>query len=311
MRKEKKWIPLLLCIGVLLFTVACGKRTEVSAEDEFIYCLNESGTGLVKVEFELPQGDIEEQVSAVLEELSKPAEDIEYVQVLSEELKVNHFEVKNVIANVDMNASYLELPVVQEKLVRAAMVRSLVQIPGIQGVWLTVEDEPLKEADGTSVGVLNGDDFVENTGSSISSYQKETLTLYFANKEGDKLVEQDVNVRYSSNVPLEKIIVEKLMQGPKTDGGYPTLNPAATLLSVTIKDGVCYVNFDSEYLNSIYDVKPEVAVYSLVNSLLEGTSAGKVQIAVNGVTDVLYKDAVDLSQPLQQNLELVEHTEGK
>ena len=43
-----------------------------------------------------------------------------------------------------------------------------------------------------------------------------------------------------------------------------------------------------------------------MNSLLEGTSAGKVQIAVNGVTDVLYKDAVDLSQAFQQNLELVE-----
>lgn len=311
MRKKKIRITVLLCIAVLLFTAACGKRTEVAPGDEYIYCLNESGTGLVKVEFEFPEGDKEDQVAAVLEELSKPAEDIEYVQVLSEEVEVNHFEVKNVIVNVDFSGSYRELPVVQEKLVRAALVRSLLQIPGIQGVWLTTEGEPLEETDGTSVGVLNGDDFVENTGSSVSSYQKETVKLYFANKEGDKLVEEKVNVRYSSNVPLEKIIVEKLMQGPKPDGGYPTLNPAATLLSVTIKDGVCYVNFDSEYLNSMYDVKPEVAVYSLVNSLLEGSSAGKVQIAVNGVTDVRYKDTVDLSQPFQQNLELVEYTEEK
>lgn len=311
MGKKKIRMAVLPCIAVLLFTAACGKRTEVSAGDEYIYCLNESGTGLVKVEFEFPEGDTEEQVEAVLKELSKPAEDIEYVQVLSEELKVNHSEVKNVIANVDFSGSYRGLPVVREKLIRAALVRSLLQIPGIQGVWLTTEGKPLQEMDGTSVGVLNGDDFVENTGSSVSSYQKETVTLYFANKEGNKLVEQKVNVRYSSNVPLEKIIVEKLMQGPKSDGGYPTLNPAATLLSVTIKDGVCYVNFDSEYLNSMYDVKPEVAVYSLVNSLLEGSSAGKVQIAVNGVTDVRYKDAVDLSQPFQQNLELVEYTEEK
>lgn len=309
--RKKKYLSVWICTVLLVFISACGKRTDVAAGDKFIYCLNESQTGLVKVAFEWTEGSVDEQVTAVLEELAKPAEDIEYVQVLPEGVKVNSSSVKNVIANVDMNAAYQELPTVQEKLIRAAIVRSLVQIPGIQGVLLTVNGKALQEKDGTVTGILNEDDFVENTGSSVSSYQKETLTLYFANKTGDRLIEQKVNVRYSSNIPIEKIIVEKLMQGPKGEGCYPTLNPAVTLLSVTIKDGVCYVNFDSEFLNSSYDVKPEVAVYSLVNSLLDGTSAGKVQIAVNGVTDVRYKDLVDLSQPFQQNLELVEEQEVK
>lgn len=311
MRKRRKMMAILLCVGLVVALGACGKRTDVKEGEESIYCLNKNQTGLIRVAFELPKGDTEEQVQAVLEELAKPAEDIEYTQVLPKEVKVNSFSVKAFIANVDLNSAYLELPVVQEKLIRAALVRSLLQVPGIQGVWLSVNDEPLKAEDGTRVGVLNEDDFVENTGSSVSSYQTEMLTLYFANETGDKLVEQQVNVRYSSNIPVEKIIVEKLMQGPKGNKGYPTLNPQSTLLSVTIKDGVCYVNFDSEFLNSVYDVKPEVIVYSLVNSLLEETSAGRVQIAVNGVTDVYFKDVVDLSQPFQQNLELVEKTEEK
>lgn len=306
MIKIKKQVAVLLCFVCLLLVTACEKRTDVKPEEEAIYCLNQTQTGLVRVAYEFPDGDAETRVAAVLTELAKPAENIEYTQVLTEEVQVNQFSVKNVIANVDFNEAYLEIPSVREKLVRAAVVYSLLQLPEIQGVWLTVNGEALKNEDGTTVGVLNEDDFVENTGPSVSSYQTAGLTLYFANKTGDKLVEQNVNVRYSSNIPIEKIIVEKLMQGPKGNGCYPTLNPAATLLSVTIKDGVCYVNFDSEFLNSAYDVKPEIAVYSLVNSLLEGTSAGKVQIAVNGVTDVLYKDAVDLSQAFQQNLELVE-----
>lgn len=306
MIKIKKQVAVLLCFVCLLLVTACEKRTDVKPEEEAIYCLNQTQTGLVRVAYEFPDGDEETRVAAVLTELAKPAENIEYTQVLTEEVQVNQSSVKNVIANVDFNEAYLEMPSVREKLVRAAVVYSLLQLPEIQGVWLTVNGEALKNEDGTTVGVLNEDDFVENTGPSVSSYQTAGLTLYFANKTGDKLVEQSVNVRYSSNIPIEKIIVEKLMQGPKGNGCYPTLNPAATLLSVTIKDGVCYVNFDSEFLNSAYDVKPEIAVYSLVNSLLEGTSAGKVQIAVNGVTDVLYKDAVDLSQAFQQNLELVE-----
>ena len=306
MIKIKKQVAVLLCFVCLLLVTACEKRTDVKPEEEAIYCLNQTQTGLIRVAYEFLDGDAETRVAAVLTELAKPAENIEYTQVLTEEIQINQSSVKNVIANVDFNEAYLEMPSVREKLVRAAVVYSLLQLPEIQGVWLTVNGEALKNEDGTTVGVLNEDDFVENTGPSVSSYQTAGLTLYFANKTGDKLVEQNVNVRYSSNIPIEKIIVEKLMQGPKGNGCYPTLNPAATLLSVTIKDGVCYVNFDSEFLNSAYDVKPEIAVYSLVNSLLEGTSAGKVQIAVNGVTDVLYKDTVDLSQAFQQNLELVE-----
>lgn len=309
-KKMKRLTAVFLVVLMSMTLVGCAKRTDVKTGDEFIYCLNKTQTGLIPVAFSFPEGEIEAQVKAVLQELAKPSEDIEYTQVFPEDVKIRHFEVKNVIVNVDFAASYLEIPVIQERLIRAALVHSLLQIPGVQGVWISVEDEPLKNEDGTAVGVLNGDDFVENA-SSISSYQTASLTLYFSNKEGDGLVEEKTTVRYSSNIPIEKMIVERLLKGPGKDDCYPTLNSGVTLLSVTMKDGVCYVNFDSEFLNSTYDVKPEVAIYSLVNSLLEGTSAGKVQIAVNGVTDVMFKESIDLSQPFQQNLELVEERKEK
>lgn len=152
---------------------------------------------------------------------------------------------------------------------------------------------------------MNEDDFVENTGSSPTAYQTDTLTLYFADKEGDSLVPREVDVRYSSNVSREKLIVEKLMQGPSGGGAYPTINPDANLLSVTIKDGICYVNFDSTFLTGAYDVLPEVTVYSIVNSLVEGTEAQQVQITINGETDAKYMETVDLSQPLEAKEELV------
>ena len=63
---------------------------------------------------------------------------------------------------------------------------------------------------------MTEDDFVENTGSSPSAYQTVELTLYFANESGDKLVPQKVSARYSSNLSKEKMIVEKLMQGPES-----------------------------------------------------------------------------------------------
>ena len=292
-----------LCLSVML--ASCGKRTDVGKEDPFIYCLNEDRTGLTKISYDFPEGNAEETARAVLEELKEPAEEIEYTAPIPKEVKVQGCRLRGSILDVDFNSAYLEMGALEEKLVRAAVVQSLVLIDGINAVSFTVDGEMLKDSTGFPVGLMNEDHFVENTGSSPTAYQTDTLTLYFADKEGDSLVPREVDVRYSSNVSREKLIVEKLMQGPSGSGAYPTINPDANLLSVTIKDGICYVNFDSTFLTGAYDVLPEVTVYSIVNSLVEGTEAQQVQITINGETDAKYMETVDLSQPLEAKEELV------
>ena len=292
-----------LCLSVML--ASCGKRTDVGKEDPFIYCLNEDRTGLTKISYDFPEGNSEETARAVLEELKEPAEEIEYTAPIPKEVKVQGCRLRGSILDVDFNSAYLEMGALEEKLVRAAVVQSLVLIDGINAVSFTVDGEMLKDSTGFPVGLMNEDDFVENTGASPTAYQTDTLTLYFADKEGDSLVPREVDVRYSSNVSREKLIVEKLMQGPSGSGAYPTINPDANLLSVTIKDGICYVNFDSTFLTGAYDVLPEVTVYSIVNSLVEGTEAQQVQITINGETDAKYMETVDLSQPLEAKEELV------
>ena len=292
-----------LCLSVML--ASCGKRTDVGKEDPFIYCLNEDRTGLTKISYDFPEGNAEETARAVLEELKEPAEEIEYTAPIPKEVKVQGCRLRGSILDVDFNSAYLEMGALEEKLVRAAVVQSLVLIDGINAVSFTVDGEMLKDSTGFPVGLMNEDDFVENTGSSPTAYQTDTLTLYFADKEGDSLVPREIDVRYSSNVSREKLIVEKLMQGPSGSGAYPTINPDANLLSVTIKDGICYVNFDSTFLTGAYDVLPEVTVYSIVNSLVEGTEAQQVQITINGETDAKYMETVDLSQPLEEKEELV------
>lgn len=292
-----------LCLSVML--ASCGKRTDVGKEDPFIFCLNEDRTGLTKISYDFPEGNAEEAARAVLEELKEPAEEIEYTAPIPKEVKVQGCRLRGSILDVDFNSAYLEMGALEEKLVRAAVVQSLVLIDGINAVSFTVDGEMLKDSTGFPVGLMNEDDFVENTGSSPTAYQTDTLTLYFADKEGDSLVPREVDVRYSSNVSREKLIVEKLMQGPFGSGAYPTINPDANLLSVTIKDGICYVNFDSTFLTGAYDVLPEVTVYSIVNSLVEGTEAQQVQITINGETDAKYMETVDLSQPLEEKEELV------
>lgn len=48
------------------------------------------------------------------------------------------------------------------------------------------------------------------------------------------------------------------------------------------KDGICYVNLDESFLTVVNNVSTDVAVYSIVNSLVELSNINKVQILING-----------------------------
>lgn len=310
MGKRKSGAYMVICILFLsMFISACSRKTEVKAGDPYIYCLNSDRTGLVKAAYENTEKDPLKAARAMLKELKKPTEDIEITTPIPKDVKVQESELEGQVLYLDFNGKYLEMPPLEEKLVRAAIVQSIVRIDGISALWFTIDGEDLHNGDGTLAGFLNEDDFVQNTDSSLSSYQTGTLTLYFANEAGDRLVEQELDVRYSSNMSKEKLIVEKLMKGPKKNTGKPTLNPNVSVLGVTIKDGICYVNFDDEFLTGGVDVKPELTIYSIVNSIVEGTTASKVQITINGEKNVSYMDTVDLTQPLQRDMEWVEKTE--
>ena len=308
-RKERWMSAGAAACCLLCLLPSCAKQTKIEEGEDFVYCINGEGTGLFKVVCDISQETPDDGAEAALEKMASPSEDIEYMPAIPENVKVKSLKVEHDIAYIDFNKKYNEIPSIEEKLVRAAVVQTLVRLDGINGVWITVEEENLKNESGKVLGVLNGDDFAESAGSSPSAYEQTTLTLFFANESGDQLVRQQMDVRYNTNVPREKMIVEKLMGGPKKSGAYPTLNPSAALLGVTVKEGTCYVNFDSEFLNSVYDVRPEVAIYSLVNSLLEGTGAGSVQIMVNGEKNASYQETVDLSQPLERDLSWEEEKE--
>lgn len=305
MKKRKIGYVLFILVFMLLFS-ACAKRIDVKEDDSFIYCLNSDRTGILKVTYEVESKDPLKAAGQMMKELKKTPDEIDYNPPIPKGVKVNKMEQEGELLYVDFNAAYKKIPSLQEKLIRAAVVQSLIQIDGISGVWFSVDGQGLADEEGKILGYLTEDDFVQNTGSSPSSYQTDTLTLYFANETGEKLVANKVDVKYSSNMSKEKLIVEKLLKGPKKNAGYPTLNPNISILGVTIKDGICYVNLDDEFLTGGVDVKPEVTIYSLVDSLVEGTSASKVQIMINGDKNISYKETVDLAQPLQRDMDWVE-----
>ena len=188
LKKSKVYITVLLF--VLCMLCGCAKRTEVKNDDSFIYSVNGERNGLVKINYDFRGKTTEEQ---------KPDEKINYSTTIPKQIKIQQCEIRHMIVYIDLNDAYLKLPVVEQKLILASMTQSIVKIPKISAIYVTVDGEELKDDEGNPAGIINEDDFVQNNGSSLSSYEETELALYFANESGDKLVKKNVKVKYSKN----------------------------------------------------------------------------------------------------------------
>lgn len=307
MRRYHGFFAGIFCLCLLLG--GCGQGTIPDGSRTYIYYVNTDGTGLMPKEYELPDKGTKEQIDAVLKELYRKPDSIDYKSAWPRYVHVNGWELEDSDLEIDFTDNYRRMGTAEEVLFRAATVHTLEQIGGVDYVRFTVEGEELRDSEGRETGYMNHDSFVENTGTTLHSYQEGTLRLYFADKAGKKLTEEEVSVRYNSNISVEKRIVEQLIKGPSMEGAYPTLPPETKILGVSVRDGICYVNLDEGFLNMDYKISPQVRLYSVVNSVVEGGDAGQVQILVNGKTDVEYQDGISLAKPFSRNLEIVEEKE--
>ena len=80
--KRLRIICSVLCLALGVLLTSCSGRTDVSSGESYIFCLNTDRTGLVKISYDIPEGNAQEAAEAVLDELKKPAEEIEYTPAL-------------------------------------------------------------------------------------------------------------------------------------------------------------------------------------------------------------------------------------
>lgn len=297
-----------LCSFVLLLP-GCNRpeeRKDGSVRD--IYYINTSVTGLEPHEKEISTRKPDEQLAEMMELLAQTPDKMDYKAPLQMGFEVLSCKIDEGRVLIDVSDSYTAMPATTEILVRAALVRTVTQIDGIKYVIITVNGKQLYDNLGNVVGLLSADQFIDNAGDEINAYEKVRLKLYFANADGTGLIATSRTIAYNTNISIEKLVVEQLLAGPNedvADVAFPTINPNAKLVSISVKDGICYVNFDENFLTQVYNVSTDVAIYSVVNSLVELTNVNKVQITINGETNIMFRESVSLSTVFERNLNIV------
>lgn len=298
-----------LFLPALLATVlaGCGQRTENATGRVYnIYYVDNEETKIFAEIYQTETTDIQKLLGELLAKLSEKPDKMQYKAPLAENFELLDYTLDGGQLTVDFDERYKEMDTIKEILVRAAIVRTLSQIEDVNYISFTIQDEPLMDNTGAAIGTMSADTFIDNAGNEINTYEKVNLHLYFANENGDMLIEENQrNVVYNSNISLEKLVVEKLIEGPATSGHYPTINPTVQINSVTVNDRICYVNLNENFLNQPYNVTSDVTIYSLANSLVELPNISKVQISINGATDIFYKETINLTNMFERNLDLV------
>ena len=297
------FVPVLFLLFVLLLTAGCGKTQEESRYH--IAYLNKDKTGIVEVPYEMKATTTEAMIEEFFAALCAEPDDVDYRKPIPSDVEITKYSLDGALLTIYFDADYLNMNEVEEVLCRAAIVRTLTQITGVDCVSFYVDETPLTDAEGRLVGTMYGESFVENPGEQINSIQNTNLTLYFSNETGDGLVKETRKVHYSSNISLEKLIMEQLLVGPEISGAKSAIPTGTKLISVSLVDGVCYVSFDETFKNQDYSVNEAIVIYSIVDSLSELSSISKVQISVNGDTSGVYRDNFKLADMYDRNLDYV------
>ena len=301
---NKKRICLLGLIFLLVVT-GCSTKKEEEVKGPYLFYLNTEGTALTKSGYKIKEKDPLEAVAHMMKELKQPSESIDMKSAILSDIKLENVELTDTKLKMNFNHAYLEQDRLTEILCRAAIVQSVTQIGGVNSVEFFVENQPLMQKNGEYVGIMNADSFVQDTESVLQADQNRVVTLYFSNGKGDGLIKEDVKVHYKGNVPVERVIMDQLLEGPIQEGLKPILPSDTKILNISIKEGICYVNLDKHFLDSLYDVEPKVVVYGIVNSLVDTGNVNKVQILVEGDNNVVFQGSVSLKEPFDRNLELV------
>ncbi|MCD7842702.1 MAG: GerMN domain-containing protein [Lachnospiraceae bacterium] len=303
-------MPLLLALlAAVLLTGGCGRNDKEQSSSYIIYYKNATGTSLYEVAYIPAAETFDEMVTELMEQLATPPTDATYVSALPSDVTYQGYERGIDALRIDFSGEYYDMNNTTEVLLRAAVVKTIIQIPGVTKVMITVDSEQLTDANGEAIAAMDAESFIDTKDGGINSYQTASLILYFPNQDGTMLQKEVRSVDYSSNMVLERVIVEQLMAGSEYSDRKTVFSSGTEILDITTKNGICTLNFSSEFNTRPAENAPsaEAALYAIINSICEtADEVNGVKFTVEGSGNVLFWDEIDLNSVFITNQNLIE-----
>lgn len=311
MKKRRYFLTFLISLLVLTFLCSCGnnansaKKAQVETKSEKqtsgekkaqkqknekidLYYLNAQEDGFKKVSYSLTNTDSPLKASyEVVYKLSDTEGNNtnEYKASVFDGIVINEITLERGKENIDFGGSYGQLSHVKEVLLRTSVVKSLLQIKGVEGITFSVNGSSLLDTDKVPVGLMDSSTILTDNGDEDIYSSQKKVKLYYTNETGDKLIPYLMEVKVKDNVPLETQVLLLLKTPPASKKNLKSPLPKDFNVNQTqIMNNICYVDLNSNIENAAVDVKEKVTVYAMVNSLTDLDTAYQVQFTVDGKT---------------------------
>jgi len=277
----------------MLMLMGCTKKTEIDNNKTYVYYLNASATALYPVEIELASDDADGQIRQFIEAFLNVPQDVDALPALEEKVVYDKFVLDSGILSLYFDSNFAEMQPARRTLCVAALVYTLTQVDEVEYVSILSGDQPLTDSEGNVVRPLNKADFIDSI-SDVNAYERAELMLYFANEDGDALIGEKRVTVYSMNNALEKVALSELAEGPNRSDLKATLPINTSVINITTNEGTCYVTFSEDITQSMPELKTDMIIYSIVNTLTELPNISRVSIAFGDNVGQVYERNLDL-----------------
>ena len=302
-------ICLVLIMSALLF--GCGEDTKNDGNTYKVYYLDGEGESLIAENYtvDLEAKDTVSVATELIHALEKNGEGDRYTNPIEPDIEFDELQIDENQMSVFFTGAYNNKTGVVEVLSRAAIVKTLCQLEGIDKIEFFVEDQPLMVR-GESVGQMDESSFVEDLGNR-GEPQSRTIKLYFADSKGQNLIPIETTVTYPASEKMAQLLVDSLIAGPEaitdqnTDNLLRSVPAGSVLNNVTIRDNICYLDFSREFAELLPNVTSDVTIYSIVDTLCELPSISKVQFTINSGVRDRYGETKGFNKALERNLDII------
>ncbi len=321
--KNRYKINSILCVLILLVTAICTGCGEgitdtteapapaLKADQVYIYYVDDNCDKLIPVVMDLDSpGRLGSNVEQIMNKVITSDNTNGYKTAITSNLLYKGTDIvkedKEVTVYFDMvdETWTPDLAV----LAKSAVVKSLIQLDDIEQVNISIYNLLSTEENPITLESFDEDSLVYSDAANNGYTQGGNITIYFADENGENLKEYHKRVNITNNVSLEQIVMDSLIEGPLQDGYNPTIPDGVEVLKVSVKDGVCYLDLNDAFNGSVDNIRSDLTVYSVVNSLVELPTINKVQFFINGEKQDVYRETMDFGVMFERNNAMIEST---
>lgn len=227
--------------------------------------------------------------------------------ILPPEFKIKSRRYSNKTAYIDLEKSFDNLDNTNKIMSIGALVYTLTDMSFIDAVEISIDGIPFITDSDNKPMLFNRQNVRNNPIIDPEKTEWQTITLYFSDRSGSKLVTEQRSIEVKQSLSLEYQIVEQLIVGPDKKMLKSTIPKDTEIRDIKTEEGICYVNLSGDFIDDrVSGISSElVTIYSVVNSLTELNYVNKVQFLIEGEKINTTGNNIDFSKPFDRNTSII------